>query len=151
MAAMRKTGLLQATPKWLDSRAADLKKVFVQVVHDLNEVVVLDSISRSPDLPTFRILTHDARGPLPAMYVEDSGEWEHIVQRIQGEAAKLAAIARIRLDLVNLSPQCYFLPPTLLDGGVLVGVIFPGKTLLVEGPTYCAAYQELKKRALATE
>jgi len=151
MATIRKTGLLQPTPEWIGSRVAELKKAFVQVVNDLNGIVVLDSISRSFESSAFRILTHDARGPLPAVYVEDSEDWERTVKRIEGEAAKLSAITRIRLDLVNLSPQCYFLPPTLLDGGVLVGVILPGRTLLVEGPTYCAAYHELKSRALAAE
>jgi len=48
----------------------------------------------------------------------------------------LDVIVRHREELAIEYPACRFLPHTVLDHGVLVGILVKGKTLLAEAPTF---------------
>jgi len=81
------------------------------------------SAAKDPELPEFRIVSHDLHGPLPEIVVRDTGDRRAILDEISREAAKLNASARHREELAAMYPVCRFLPHAILDdGGVVVGM-----------------------------
>ena len=103
------------------------------------------SAAKDPEPPGFRIRSHDFHGPLPEIVVHDTGDSLAILDDISREAAKVNAIARHREELAAMYPGCRFLPHTVLDGGVVVGMQVDGRTFLA-APTFWQAYGKLRRR-----
>lgn len=102
----------------------EVEKTFVQVAIDLKEILVLDGIDILPDLPGFRIRSHDLYGPLPDILIHDTGDRYPVLDRIANEAAKLIAMVRVRNDLAGIFRGCKFLLPTSTGERALVGLRF---------------------------
>jgi hypothetical protein len=129
-------------------RIPEIEKTFVQVAIDVHVVIVLDAIIPVPDLPGFLIQSHDLHGPLPDVRIEDNENRLTVLDSVAAEAAKLTAVAKVRDDLAAIFPGCIFLPHTLLDAGVLVGLSFNGRTILAEAPSFWEAYHRLIRRCV---
>ncbi len=143
--SMSRTTQIPPGPKL---RLPDVEKAFTQVVIDLKEILVLDGIDVLDALPGFRIRCHDLYGPLPEAVIEDAGDRYASLDCVIREAARRVAMARIRQQLVAALPMSEFLLPTLTGNGGLVGIRTKDKTLLAEGPTFSAAYDELWRMAV---
>jgi len=104
------------------------------------------SAAKDPELPEFRIVSHDLHGPLPEIAVLDTGDHTEILETVSREAAKLNAIARHREELAVTYQACQFLPHKILDSGVVVGMQVERRTILAEAPTFWQAYGKLRQR-----
>ena len=127
--------------------ASEIEKEFLLAAIHLKQIVVLDEIELVAEPRGFRIRSHDLHGPLPEVFVRDTGDRTAILEKVSTEAAKLNAIARHREELAAAYPGCRFLPHTVLDGGVVIGMQVGEKTLVAEAPTFWQAYGKLKQRA----
>lgn len=128
--------------------ALEIEKEFLLAAVHLKRVVVLDRIERTTDPLGFRIRSHDLYGDLPEIFISDNGDRTFILQEIAHEAVKTCAIAGHRADLASLYPGCRFLPHTILQDKVLVGIRAGVKTLLAESTSFWEAYLDLKETAL---
>jgi hypothetical protein len=131
-------------------RMSEIEKVFVQVPTDLHEILVLDDIDAPPDLPGFRIRSHDLHGPIPDILIHDTGDRYPVLDRIQNEAAKLIAIVRVRQELTGMFRGCKFLQSISTGEGALVGLRFRGKTVFAEDKSHWQAYHKLLREAVST-
>jgi len=104
------------------------------------------SAAKDPELPGFRIVSHDIHRPLPEIVVRDTGDRMAILDEISREAATLNAIARHREELAAMYPSCRFLPHKILDSRVVVGMQVEGRTIFAEAPTFWEAYGKLRQR-----
>jgi hypothetical protein len=147
MITCQKSGVREIGAQVLREREAALEKIVTQMAIDLKEMIVLDAVVVRSETPEVRIRTHDLHGILPEIIFTSDEDWEETLQRLEAKVAELAAIAHIRMDLAALFPRSCFLLPTLMDGGVVVGLAVPDKTFLIEAPTFCIAYHELKRQA----
>ena len=142
---MRETRQLKPSIRY---RIPEIEKAFVQVAIDVHVVIVLDAIIPVPNLPGFLIQSHDFHGPLPDVRIEDNENRLQVLDSVATEAAKLTAVAKVRDDLAAIFPGCVFLPHTLLDSGVLVGLSFNRRTILAEAPSFWEAYHKLIRKCV---
>src|SRR6059058_1093902 len=133
-------------PIYLSS--SEIEKEFLLAAVHLKQIIVLDGIDRLTEPPGFRIRSHDFYGPLPEVFVRDAGDRLQILDAVSREAAKLNAIAWHREELSAMYPGCEFLPHTILDAGVAVGIHVNRRTVLAEAPTFWQAYAKLKNSSL---
>jgi hypothetical protein len=75
--------------------------------------------------------------------IKDSGDRYSVMDSVEREAAKPFAIACKRDGVAEMFPNCVFLPPTKMDTGVVVGLIFGERTVLAEHRKFCEAYHRL--------
>jgi hypothetical protein len=142
---MREISLTQPSMRF---RIPEIEKTFVQVAIDVHVVIVLDAIIPVTDLLGFLIQSHDFHGPLPGVRLEDNENRLQLLDSVAAEAAKLTAVAKVRDDLAAIFPGCAFLPHTLLDSGVLVGLSFNRRTILAEAPSFWEAYHRLVRKCV---
>jgi hypothetical protein len=128
--------------------ALQIEKEFLLAIVHLKRVVVLDGIERTTDPLGFRIRSHDLYGDLPEIFISDNGDRTLILEEISLEGAKTCAIAKHRANLASLYPGCRFLPHTILEAKVRVGIQVGVKTLLAESTSFWEAYLDLKETAL---
>ena len=128
--------------------ALEIEKEFLLAAVHLKRIVALDCIERTTDPLGFRIRSHDLYGDLPEIFISDNGDRTFILQEILREAAKTCAIAGHRADLASWCPGCRFLPHTVLQDKVLVGIQAGVKILLAESASFWEAYLNLEEKAL---
>lgn len=127
--------------------ALQIEKEFLLADGHEKRVVALDRIERTTNPLGFRIRSHDLYGDLPEIFISDNGDRTFILQEILHEAVKTCAIAGHRADLASLYPGCRFLPHTILQAKVRVGIQAGIKTLLAESTSFWEAYLDLKETA----
>jgi hypothetical protein len=125
-----------------------IRQTFSNVVAGRRKNLILDDIDLLPNIPGFRIRSHDPYGPLPEILIKDTGESEPVLNSIKREAARLCAVVWIREDIATLFPGCRFLLPTKTDDGRLVGIRFAGITIFAEHKYYWEAYHRLLAEAV---
>jgi len=135
-------------PRPLVLHPATIEKVFTDCVW-IKEVVVLDGTDILPDESGFRIRCHDLHGPLPEIVAKDSGDTFQDKDRLSKEACKLIAIVGLREGMIRCMAGGRFLPPTIMDGRAIVGMMKGRKTWMAEGKDFSAAYHELHEKVLA--
>jgi hypothetical protein len=136
------------TSDWLRLRIPQIERAFIQVPTDLQEILVLDGVDLLPDLPGFRIRSHDLYGSLPDVVIKDTGDRWAVLEDIHYETAKLIAMVRVRKNLAEIFPGCEFLLPTSTGEGALVGLRFRGRTVLAEERIHWEAYHQLMMEAV---
>ncbi len=129
-------------------QAQTIRQTFSNVIAGRRKQLTLDGIDALPQLPGFRIRSHDPYGPLPEIQIRDTGDREPILNAVKQEAARLCAIVWIRDDIATLFPGCRFLLPTKTDEGPLVGMRFAGITVLAEHKNCWEAYHKLLDAAV---
>ena len=115
---------------------------------DLEEVIGLDGIDILPDSSGFRVPSHDLRGQLPEKVVKESGYIVLDETGLGNEACRLAAIVRLRDQMVRWLAGGAFLPPTIVDNRATVGFKVGRRTWLSEGEDFLAAYHDLHKQVV---
>jgi hypothetical protein len=89
---------------WLRLRLPEIENVFIQAVIDLKEVIVLDGGDILPDNSGFRVYSHDLRGQLPEIVIQDSGNTFQDKENLAREACKLIAIVGLRGPNAAVAP-----------------------------------------------
>ena len=123
---------------------SEIEKAFVEVMIDLHAIVVFDSVDALPK--SWRIRSHDLYGPLPSIEIGNKDDPSAVLERIGREACKLYAISRLRERISEMFPGLTFMPPTLTEQGVVVGVSNERQTVLAEGADFLAAYHVLRSK-----
>ena len=75
-----------------------------------------------------------------------SGDRTVVLEAVSREAVKLYAINRVRGMISADLRGCEFLPHTILDDGVLVGVRWRKRVYFAEAKSFWEAYLELRER-----
>ena len=110
---------------------------------DLEEVIGLDGIDILPDSSGFRVPSHDLRGQLPEKVVKESGYIVLDETGLGNEACRLAAIVRLRDQMVRWLAGGAFLPPTGVGNQATVGFRVGTRTRLAEVQDFLAAHHKL--------
>ena len=92
------------------------------------------------------IQCHERLGSLQPVRIADDGERQSTRQAVETEACKLYAVSRLRDGIAALLPGCRFLPPTIIQDGVVVGAILGKRTVLAEGQDFLAACNRVTAR-----
>jgi hypothetical protein len=122
----------EPTQYWTLLRVLEIEKTFMQVILDLQVILVLDGIEVLPELPGFRIRSHDLYGPLPDALIKDTGDRYPVLDEIVREAAKRIAMVRVRDAIVGIFGKCTFLLPTSTGDCARVGMQVQGRMVLAE-------------------
>jgi hypothetical protein len=137
---------IETPPYHLALRAATIEKVFTDCVMDLKEILILDDIEILQNGFQVRIL--DPNGPLPEIFLKNSGDTFQDKDRFTNEVCKIIAIVRLRERMVHFLPGGKFMLPTNIDGRAIVGFQAKPMTWLGEGDNFLAAYHDLHMKVI---
>jgi hypothetical protein len=73
---------------------------------------------------------------LPTLVIKNSGNTIQDKDRLSNETCKMAAMARLRDEIICCLPGAEFLPPTIVDNKAIVGLKAKPKTWIEEGKTF---------------